>query len=357
MTIVNTAPTLEDLPSPPPDKTGWPWTEQAEPLPECMPDGSEWPCISIVTPSYNQEQFIEETIRSVLLQGYPNLEYVVIDGGSADNSLQIIRKYEKHISYWVSESDQGQSDALNKGFRNCKGEIVGFLNSDDVYLSGALAFAAQFLTQNPQYSFVCGQTSFIDSKSQKIKGFEELFMVELNSQTMTEACHIAQPSTFFRVEVFQQSGYFNAKLQYCFDYEFWLRNFLAGLEFKSVSQVLSKFRIHSSSKTNNAYNEGQFDLDFISIYKSALLDKKNKSYKQGLRNGLGMAASLLFVHTEATKSTIAARKALLEVIYQTPEVLLSISIWPTFLVSLSPSIARKTWKAAKNNISSLRYRK
>lgn len=104
MPIVKTALTVKDLPPPPPDKTGWPWTEQTEPLPELMPDGSsEWPLISIVTPSYNQGDFIEETIRSVLLQGYPNLEYIIIDGGSTDNSIEIIQKYKPFLAYWISE--------------------------------------------------------------------------------------------------------------------------------------------------------------------------------------------------------------------------------------------------------------
>ena len=114
MVLVNTALTLQDLPTPPEDKTGWPWTEQTEVFPDKMPDGSDWPRISIVTPSYNQGQFIEETIRSILLQGYPNLEYIIIDGGSNDNSVEIIKKYEHYLSYWISESDRGQSHAINK---------------------------------------------------------------------------------------------------------------------------------------------------------------------------------------------------------------------------------------------------
>ena len=110
-------PTLSELPSPPPGKTGWPWTEESRRLSSQTPDGRPWPRISVVTPSFNQGKFIEETIRSVLLQGYPNLEYFVFDGGSTDNSVEIIKKYSPWLTYWVSERDNGQSDAINRGLK------------------------------------------------------------------------------------------------------------------------------------------------------------------------------------------------------------------------------------------------
>ena len=109
-------PSLRELPTPPPGKTGWPWTEESAQLPEQMPDGSVWPRISIVTPSFNQAAFVEETIRSVLLQGYPSLEYFIIDGASSDSSVELIKKYERWLTGWVSERDRGQSHAINKGF-------------------------------------------------------------------------------------------------------------------------------------------------------------------------------------------------------------------------------------------------
>ena len=129
---------LRNLPPPPEGKSGWPWTEHAPVPSEAAPDGHSWPRVSIVTPSYNQGQYIEETIRSILLQGYPNLEYIVIDGGSTDHSVEIIKRYAPWLAYWTSESDQGQPHAINKGIGKATGEIVNWINSDDLLLPGAV---------------------------------------------------------------------------------------------------------------------------------------------------------------------------------------------------------------------------
>src|SRR5437588_6081454 len=150
-------PTLAKLPSPLTDKTGWPWTIETPPLPVVRPDGSCWPRISIVTPSYNQGQFIEETIRSVLLQGYPDLEYIIIDGGSQDESVEIIKKYEPWLTYWVSEQDRGQSHAINKGFDRSTGLILGWLNSDDVLLPNALATVAVAMPRPEEPVVIAGK--------------------------------------------------------------------------------------------------------------------------------------------------------------------------------------------------------
>src|SRR5436309_815911 len=113
------SPALNELPPPPSGKTGWPWTEETAQIAKNMPDGSPWQPISIVTSSFNQGGFIEETIRSILLQGYPNLEYIIIDGGSTDQSVDVIKKYQPWLAYWVSERDRGQADAINKGLERC----------------------------------------------------------------------------------------------------------------------------------------------------------------------------------------------------------------------------------------------
>ncbi len=136
-------PALRELPPPPPGKTGWPWTEASPDLPDMTQDGRPWPRVSIVTPSYNQGLLIEKTIRSVLLQGYPNLEYIIIDGGSTDGTVQVIREYSPWLTYSVSEPHKGQSAVINRGFLHSTADILGWLNSDDHYMPGAIQKIAE----------------------------------------------------------------------------------------------------------------------------------------------------------------------------------------------------------------------
>src|SRR4051794_36526007 len=144
------SPTLQELPLPPEGKQGWPWTEESQSLPETQPDGSPWPKISIVTPSYNQGHFIEETIRAVLLQGYPDIEFIIIDGGSKDNTVEILKKYAAFIAYWVSEKDNGQANALNKGFARATGQIYYWVNSDDWPEKDVFGSVAQHFHRFPE---------------------------------------------------------------------------------------------------------------------------------------------------------------------------------------------------------------
>lgn len=158
-------PTLKDLPSPLEGKIGWPWTEQSKPLPDTTVDGQPWPKISIVTPSYNQGQFIEECIRSVLLQGYPNLEYIIIDGGSTDQTTEIIKKYEPWLTYWESKPDKGQSHAINKGLLKSTGRLFNWHNSDDVLTPNSLATMASAISKYPQAGYIHGYRVLIDCES------------------------------------------------------------------------------------------------------------------------------------------------------------------------------------------------
>jgi glycosyltransferase involved in cell wall biosynthesis len=240
-------PELNELPILEAAKTGWPWTEESRQLPEIMPDDNPWPKISVVTPSYNQVRFIEETIRSVLLQGYPNLEYIIIDGGSTDNSVEILKKYEPWLSYWVSEKDKGQSDAINKGWERATGEIVAYLNSDDTYTPGVLGEVAEHLKNHPDCVVIHGQTIVTDEA-----GIEKgIFGSEFDLISSVNGCNdsVAQPSAFVRRRALSDVGLMDVNLSRAMDYDLWLRLRLRH-PFHHVPRRWSKFRCHSQSKSS-----------------------------------------------------------------------------------------------------------
>lgn len=239
-------PTLTELPPPPPGHTGWPWTEDSPQLPYNHPDDAPWPRVCIVTPSYNQMPFVEETIRSVLLQGYPNLEYIIIDGGSTDGSMEIIRKYEPWLAYWVSERDRGQSHAINKGVQRGQGEIVAWLNSDDLYTPGALHAAALALAAQPQAAAVCGDCTFIDANSRPVRMVAppefDLRRLLLHGNS------IPQPAVFIRRATWDAVGGVDERLHYFMDYDLWLRLGLVG-PFARLPQAMACFRQYVGAKT------------------------------------------------------------------------------------------------------------
>ncbi|MFM6784336.1 MAG: glycosyltransferase family 2 protein, partial [Dolichospermum sp.] len=210
-----------------------------------MPDGSDWPKISIVTPSYNQGEFIEETIRSVLLQGYPNLEYIIIDGGSNDNTLEIIRKYEQYISYWVSEPDRGQSHALNKGFQKATGELVGWQNSDDYYNLGAFLFAAQASLTFTEADIIYGNVNYIDEIGTLMF---EAKISQFDFKKMLPWLCIQNQATFFRNKIFREGNSIDEEKQHVMDYDFFWRLALANYEFQFIPNIRASHRQHSKAK-------------------------------------------------------------------------------------------------------------
>lgn len=238
-------PQLSELPPPPAGKTGWPWTEETEVV---IPKGSpaSWPRVSVVTPSYNQGQFLEQTIRSVLLQGYPNLEYIVIDGGSTDSSVEIIRKYEPWLAYWISEPDRGQSHAINKGFQRATGEVCAWLNSDDVYLRGALGEAALGFVKDPERSLVYGNLVLVDEAG-AVQGFMRAPAFSLEG--LISHNYISQPSAFMRTTAVEKAGYVDESYHLCMDYDLWLRLAAQG-KVAHLDTTLAAFRTHSESKTS-----------------------------------------------------------------------------------------------------------
>lgn len=250
-------PTLTDLPTPPPGKVGWPWTQGTlHPL-ESIADKMTFPIISIVTASYNQAQFLEETIRSVLLQGYPNLEYIIIDGGSTDGSVEIIRKYATWLDYWVSEPDQGQVYALVKGFEKSRGKILAFLNSDDVYLPGALDRVAEAFSANPNTVAVCGNELWIDPTGQVISE-ERVHAVSLKELLYLN--FLPQPAIFVNRVAFESVGGLDVRFQNIFDFELWLRLANYG-EFYCIPDVLAATRWHTGVKRITAWPAFPLELE------------------------------------------------------------------------------------------------
>jgi glycosyltransferase involved in cell wall biosynthesis len=242
-------PNLNELPLPPPGKRGWPWTEKSEQLPKTMHDVSEWPKVSIVTPSFNQGQFIEETIRSVLLQGYPNFEYIIIDGDSTDESLDIIKKYEKWLTCWISEPDNGQSHALNKGFAKASGEIIAYINSDDLYEPDVFNTVAPIFQKNARPHLVAGELVIFDSKKSKsiVKPWWPPNLSYYLEKTFSMT--LPQPASFWSKDIYEKVGGFDESLHYCFDLEFILRIGLAGVSPICVPKRFARFREHPNSKT------------------------------------------------------------------------------------------------------------
>ncbi|HSS31224.1 MAG TPA: glycosyltransferase family 2 protein [Nitrospiraceae bacterium] len=206
----------------------------------------EWPKLSIVTPSYNQGSFLERTIRSVLDQAYPNLELIVIDGGSTDNTLEIIRRYERHITYWVSEKDSGQSDALNKGFKRATGEFVGWQNSDDVYLPGSFFEAVDALRQNPEIDVAFANRLDVD-EDDRITA-ECRFTPFSRIGYWYEGMSMSNQSAFWRRSVFERVGYFDVDLHAAMDYEFFLRCAFNGIRFRHFRRYWGAIRRHRASK-------------------------------------------------------------------------------------------------------------
>lgn len=235
----------DTLPPPPDGKTGWPWTEASPPLPPTRSDGSRWPRISIVTPSFNQGCFLEETIRSIMLQGYPDLEYFVIDGGSTDETLAIIRKYGAWIDRWVSERDNGQADAINKGLAHCTGEIFQFINSDDYLAPNALFAVAEAMRD---HDAVAGVVVDFDPDGVQMS-LASRDLRPANFVTRPEGYLYHQPGVWLRTEKTKALGGFEPRWRYKFDWVFQLRYAERWPRVAYIDDVLVYFRLHHSSKT------------------------------------------------------------------------------------------------------------
>ena len=237
---------LAHLPPAPVGKTGWPWTAASSALPAQMPNGQPWPRISIVTPSYNQAEYLEETIRSVLLQGYPNLEYVIIDGASKDGSRDVIQRYALWLSYWVSEKDDGQAHAINKGIKHITGELFNWINSDDLLTPGALAAMATAFAETKADVVAAVCVDFGEGREQAITN-ANLSLDNLLVWRPGTIYH--QPAVWLRRDYLLDCGGLDAQYHFVFDWEMMIRYLFKHPQVCYLSQVLARFRLHSNSKT------------------------------------------------------------------------------------------------------------
>ncbi len=204
------------------------------------------PHVSIVTPSFNQARYIEATIRSVLAQDYPRIEYIIVDGGSTDGTVEILKKYEGRIASWVSEPDKGQTDAINKGFDRAKGDILAWINSDDTYEPGAVSAAVKYLHEHPAIGMVYGDCNFINESGRVIGKFNS---AQTDLRLLRRGyVHIPQQTMFFRADLWRQVGPLDPSFYFAMDYDLWTR-IAAHSQIKYVPQTWANFRLHTSGKT------------------------------------------------------------------------------------------------------------
>jgi glycosyltransferase involved in cell wall biosynthesis len=203
------------------------------------------PLVTVVTPSFNQGRFIRATIESVLKQDYPRIEYLVMDGGSTDETRSILREYSDRIR-WVSEPDHGQAHAINKGWRQAAGSIVAYLNSDDVYLPDAVSTAVAALQAHPEAAAVYGEGYHVDEAGAILERYPT---EPFDADRLRETCFICQPTVFLRREAVERAGYLDESLRYCMDYDLWIRLTRAGKVFGYIPHYLASTRLHADTKT------------------------------------------------------------------------------------------------------------
>jgi len=230
-----------------------------------VPPGRSWPKISIVTPSFNQGFFLEKTIISVLQQGYPNLEYFIIDGGSTDNSIEIIQKYQKYLAWWVSEKDRGQSHAINKGFAKATGELLGWLNSDDYFLPNAFFKLAGAYLENPSVGAVYGRGHIVNQKGRVVYTpdhrqvtYDSLFAWSYGNNFMQPSCLVAS-------KAWNECGPLDESLHFAMDLDLYLK-IAKKFEFKRIVSVLTHSVGHGKAKTASLATRNLMFVDMAICY-------------------------------------------------------------------------------------------
>jgi glycosyltransferase involved in cell wall biosynthesis len=235
---------------------------------------TSWPRISIITPSFNQAQYLEQTIESILSQKYPNLEYIVIDGGSTDGSAEIIRRYGPHLTYWVSELDKGQTDAINKGLRRATGEILAYLNSDDYYVPGAFKAVADHFRSRPESDLIHGRCRFVDQVGTKIG--EQVARIETYCEILDlwgvwwQQRQFVQPEVFWTRRIAEKIGPLRDDLHYVMDYNYWMRILKAGGMVGRLDREVACFRRTPAQKSTHSSRVAE---ELLKVVQTELWDR------------------------------------------------------------------------------------
>jgi len=234
-----------------------------------------FPKITVITPSFNQSQFLERTILSVIKQDYPNLEYIIIDGGSTDGSVDIIKQYEEHINYWVSEKDNGQTHALNKGLKIATGDWVGWQNSDDIYYPGSFLSVADAINNVTTEDLVIGNMNLIDEHDSMLRDLK--YVTPTYKSLLAEGMVVANQAAFWRRKIHDDIGYLDEDLHCVFDYEWFLR-VMKDKQAYHVDKTWGALRYHSETKTHNI--QKQFDVEMNKVLGGRRLTLVSKLFQQ-----------------------------------------------------------------------------
>jgi len=246
---------------------------------------SYFPKISIVTPSFNQGEYIEKTITSIINQGYPNLEYIIMDGGSTDRTLEIIKKYEEHLHYWVSEPDGGQTNALNRGFKIASGEYLMWVNSDDYLLPGTLLKYSEVHNTKNHIDVIVGLGRLVDTHGNIVletPPIDEVSLESLYNWNTPQNKRFAQPSSIFKKKVWNECGPFDESLNFLFDLDFWLKAKKKGFHYHVINEYLSEELYHNQQKMTAYRHLANIEIAVVIIrhggdkYQKKYLDKMAK---------------------------------------------------------------------------------
>lgn len=316
------------------------------------------PLVSIITPSYNQGQYIEDTILSVQNQTYKNIEHLVIDGGSIDNTLDILRKYYNSI-FWISEPDQGQTNAINKGIKLAQGEIIAYLNSDDLYLPDTIEEVIGFFTEHPEIEMVYGDIDHIDKDSRFIETVRPGKIILENY--LTGEVYLPQPSVFFRKRIIKKIGYFDESLNLAMDMDYWTRIFL-HCPLKYLQKKLAKARIYSEAKSSSNHikyiEEKKYILDKIFSHEDLLRYQfgSNERVKKVKKKAYGFVYFFGGMEYLRNRNIIPAASYLVKGVNFYPLLLLdSYFFWSLFVAIVGKTIANKVKKILPKKIRSRKW--